>query len=101
MTGIDKFEIRKEKFTHFKHDIYNSASLISNWTSTIYEDESGLVWVGTSDKGLSKYNKTHEKILHYRKNPTDANSLSSNKILTIYEDKSGILWIGTEGGRTE
>ena len=96
--GIYKFDIKKEKFTHYKHESYDPTSLSTNKTVSIYEDNSGLLWVGTADKGLNKYNKVQENILHYKNDPTNANSLSSNFVLPIYEDKSGILWIGTDGG---
>jgi len=96
--GIYKFEIKKEKFTYYKHEPYNPTSLSSNITTTIYEDESGLLWIGTADKGLNKYNKTHEKIYHYKNDPTNSNSLSANVVMEINEDKYGTLWIGTSGG---
>jgi signal transduction histidine kinase/ligand-binding sensor domain-containing protein/DNA-binding response OmpR family regulator len=95
--GIYKFDIKKEKFTHYKHDPYDPTSLSTNITLTIYEDESGLVWVSTPHKGVNKFNSAQENIYHYRKEPTNANSLSFNFVTSIYEDKSGILWIGTDG----
>jgi signal transduction histidine kinase/ligand-binding sensor domain-containing protein/DNA-binding response OmpR family regulator len=96
--GIYKFNIKKEKFTHYKHEPYDPTSLSSNTTVTIYEDDSGLLWVGTADKGLNKYNKAQENILHYKNDPTNVNSLSANFISSIHEDKSRILWVGTDGG---
>jgi signal transduction histidine kinase/ligand-binding sensor domain-containing protein/DNA-binding response OmpR family regulator len=96
--GIYKFDIKKENFTHYKHDPYDPTSLSSDITVSIYEDESGLLWIGTADKGLNKYNKANEKIHHYKNDPTNFNSLSAHFTFSIYEDKSGMLWIGTDGG---
>lgn len=63
----------------------------------IFEDKSGIIWLGTEASGLFKIN-SNENINQYTYDATIYTSLSSNKINSIYEDNSGILWIGTQSG---
>lgn len=64
---------------------------------TLYEDKSGIVWIGTENDGLYKY-QSLDNIDHYLYNATITTSLSSNKVNTIFEDNTGIIWIGTQSG---
>jgi len=64
----------------------------------IYEDRSGVLWIGTFGGGLNEFSRETEKFTHYQNDPNDPNSLSNNSIASICEDQSGVLWIGTFGG---
>jgi signal transduction histidine kinase/ligand-binding sensor domain-containing protein len=69
-----------------------SSSLLGDFLlSCIYEDESGTIWIGTS-QGLYRY--TDKELRKY----TVKDGLSNNYINVISEDKDGSLWIGTTGG---
>jgi ligand-binding sensor domain-containing protein len=59
---------------------------------TINEDNSGNLWIGTTDAGVWHYDG--KNLINY----TTINGLTSNAINTIYKDKKGELWFGTEGG---
>lgn len=63
----------------------------------IYEDQSGIVWIGTEASGLFKFSSYSNTEL-YQYNANISTSLSSNKINTIFQDRSGIIWIGTQSG---
>ncbi|MDB5125858.1 two-component regulator propeller domain-containing protein [Mucilaginibacter sp.] len=59
--------------------------------STINEDESGAIWLGTFDAGVWRYDGN--KLTNY----TTKDGLTSNAINTIYKDTKGKLWFGTYG----
>ncbi len=61
----------------------------------IFQDNKGLIWLGTDD-GLNKFDGY--SFTTYRSNPKDTNSISNNHITDIVEDSKGNLWIGTMGG---
>ena len=75
----------------------NPTSLSNKYIQCIYEDNSGIVWVGT-DSGLNKFDKKKQKFAHWAMEPDNPDSLCNNSIWAIYKDRAGILWVGTEGG---
>jgi len=85
-------------FVHYKHDSKDPTSLNSNSVISVYEDNSGLIWIGTAGGGVNKFDKEKRKINHYKHNPYDPASISFNDVYPIYEDNSGNIWIGTNGG---
>jgi two-component system sensor histidine kinase ChiS len=84
----------KLKFTRLQHDPNNINSLVGDKIAAIYEDKSGVLWIGTR-VGLNLYNPKNEQFTHYKHDPNNINSLSENDITAINEDKNGNIWIGT------
>lgn len=74
----------------------NSAAASS--ITSIYQGESGLIWFGTTDRGLGYINKYLNVTGNYVVDPNDDFSLLSNNVTSVFDDKSGILWIGTNAG---
>lgn len=74
----------------------NSAAASS--ITSIYQGESGLIWFGTTDRGLGYINKYLNVSGSYGVDPNNDFSLLSNNITSVFDDKSGILWIGTNAG---
>jgi signal transduction histidine kinase len=64
----------------------------------LYEDNHGLLWIGTAGGGLDVLDRDTGKWRHYRHDPADPNSLGNDTVLAIHEDSSGTLWIGTNEG---
>ncbi|NIR73208.1 hypothetical protein GWO43_07925 [candidate division KSB1 bacterium] len=100
--GLNRFETRLNRrdgstFTHYKRDPDNSNSLSHNMVRSIYQDQSGVLWIGTED-GLNKCDRKKTKFTHYKNAPDNPNSLNNSVVWSIFEDRSGMLWIGTWGG---
>ncbi|MGY3215053.1 ligand-binding sensor domain-containing protein [Mucilaginibacter sp. HD30] len=64
--------------------------LANNDVTTIYEDRTGNIWLGTNG-AASRYDGKSFK------NFTTKDGLQSNDINSIIEDKTGKLWFGTRG----
>ncbi|GAB4286764.1 MAG: hypothetical protein Fur0025_19550 [Oscillatoriaceae cyanobacterium] len=94
--GVNKYD--GYNFTLYKNDPADPDSLSDNWISSIYEDRTGKLWLGTQSGGLNQFDRNTEQFIRYIKNPNQPNSLSDNRISAIYEDSTGTLWIGTNGG---
>jgi ligand-binding sensor domain-containing protein/signal transduction histidine kinase len=86
------------KFTRFSHDLKNPESLSSNYVTTILQDRSGALWIGTLGGGLNRFDARPGTFTRYQHNPVDPNSLSSDHVVALCEDETGDLWIGTYGG---
>ena len=63
----------------------------------IFEDQDGMLWVGTRG-GLNRYDPKTERFTRYRHDPEDPHSLGSDVVFAIFEDQDGNLWVGTAGG---
>jgi signal transduction histidine kinase/ligand-binding sensor domain-containing protein/DNA-binding response OmpR family regulator len=92
--GLIVYDSQKNKTTQYKHDSNNSNSLSNNNITSVYEDESGIFWIGTKDGGLNRFDK--EKGLF--KNYTIKDGLPSDFINDVLEDDLGYLWISTNNG---
>ncbi len=44
--GIERFDKAKETFTHYKRDPDNPETTISDRVQVVFEDNSGILWVG-------------------------------------------------------
>ncbi len=95
--GLNKFDRKTGKFTHYFYKVADPGSISCNEVKTFFEDSSGFLWVGTA-RGLNFLDRTTGKFTRYLNRPGDADSLSSNIVTSIAEDHSGVLWIGTING---
>lgn len=89
-------EKRFSNYLHFEEG-WEANSLSKNVIVSLYEDKSGIIWVGTNGGGLNKYNPKQKKFRHYNKTRIEG-SISYNKIRSIFQDRNKNIWLGTEGG---
>ena len=61
--------------------------------SSIYEDRSGELWIGTLYEGLYHYNRETDTFIHYKHDPKDPNSISTGNIISMHDDRNGNLWV--------
>jgi signal transduction histidine kinase/ligand-binding sensor domain-containing protein len=93
--GLSYFDRRTKRFTYrFQHDETDPDSLDSNAILSVYQDQGGVLWVGTENAGLNILNIQQEQFVHYRHRPGDPDSLSPGRVKAIYEEPNGILWVG-------
>ena len=92
-------------FQHYKNLSSNKSSLSDNKVTTLFEDKSGSLWIGTYYGGLNKLESDEQKkaaesakFTCFTTQLKNQNSLSDNSVMAITEDDSGFLWIGTFGG---
>lgn len=91
--GLNKFDAKKEQFTHYIHNRASSNQFTNNILA-IHECDSGELWCGTS-RGLIKFNPKTEK---YERYDTENLQIKSVECNFIFEDTNNIIWVGTEGG---
>ncbi|MCI5056614.1 MAG: HD domain-containing protein [Flavobacteriales bacterium] len=89
------------KFEVFIMNRYNEKSIgeektISDVGLAVYEDYSGVIWLGTT-KGISKNDYYNQTFIRY-KELEGKKSLNDNIIWSIEEAQEGKLWIGTRKG---
>lgn len=94
--GLDKFNIEREIFTHFKNDPKNPNSLSNDVLRVIYDDGE-VLWVPTFN-GLNRLVKKTGKLTRYFHDPKDPESISSSFLLGAHRDMADNLWIIGKGG---
>jgi signal transduction histidine kinase/ligand-binding sensor domain-containing protein len=78
--------------------IGSGKNTIDMYVSSIHEDRTGRLWIGTSDKGIYLIDKKRETYRHIRSNVNDVNTLGSDVIFAMCEDDAGTMWFGTFSG---
>ncbi len=107
--GLNRMNKKTGTFTRYLHDPNNENSLVSNLVRTIFEDNQGVLWIGTANNGLHKMDRqqgTIERIIYDPAHPEKMSlppliekSLLHEQITFITQDAAGSYWIGTvEGG---
>ena len=97
--GLTRYDKRDNGFvSFFKNPADPAASLAGNefnqYSTTIAEDEDGLLWFGTSE-GLSSYDRKTGRFVSHFHQPDNAESLPSNHIRAVFADRRGSIWVGT------
>jgi signal transduction histidine kinase/CheY-like chemotaxis protein/sugar lactone lactonase YvrE len=70
---------------------------------SIYQDQGGMLWVGTVGVGVQRFDPADWSFTHYRSDPADKAGLSNDQVFAFSAESGGAgeneaLWIGTVGG---
>lgn len=84
----------------YYNDPQDRTSRSVDGASTVLEDSSGRVWVGSewNGGGLDWLDPATGIFRHFRHDQADAVSISDNNIVSLHEDARGRIWIGTSKG---
>lgn len=95
--GLLCFNPKIEQFRKYNHNPELKSSLSSGTVWSVYQDKSGIVWVGTHGAGLNKWDRNKQKFKRYSSNPNDPDGNKFNNVNSIIEDRSGVIWFDGEG----
>jgi ligand-binding sensor domain-containing protein len=114
--GLNQFDRYTEKFVRYLPALKDPNSLITGKVSTIHEDRSGTLWIGTSAGGPGRgglhklvlipsgQNEASNhptptsvaaKFIRYLHNSNNPHDRSDGSVICILEDQAGALWLGT------
>nr|WP_246722977.1 two-component regulator propeller domain-containing protein [Aliikangiella sp. G2MR2-5] len=80
------------------YNLTGESQLGNTLVRTMFQDENGIIWFGTWNKGIQRYDPEFNTVTSFENNPEDPESLSDNVVRSIYQDGEGNLWIGTFNG---
>jgi signal transduction histidine kinase/DNA-binding response OmpR family regulator/streptogramin lyase len=86
--GLNKYD--GYRFTIYRSDPENTASISNNFINVVFEDRSGHLWVGTAS-GLDKFDREKDAFIHF----SPGHSLIVNDII---QDGRNRIWLGTTTG---
>lgn len=95
--GLDRFDPKTEKFTHYKYNEKKPASLVHDTTHCLFFDDQKMLWIGTH-KGISRMDINTGLCTNYKYNSKDSLTLSSGQTYSIVQEKNGTIWVATDGG---
>ena len=96
--GLYTLNINSKKLKRYSPQSNKLNSFLDFNITTVHEDKSGRIWIGSLDNGLDLIDESNQVYKHFKNISEDSFSLSHNAIQTIYEDSDGEIWIGTDGG---
>ena len=96
--GIYFFDLESKTFTLVQNVPNNANSLSNNFVQRIYQDPTGVLWIGTNTGGLNKLDQYAKKFKTYKHDPNNFNGLSSSLVRSFCTDRHGQLWVGLGGG---
>ncbi len=79
-------------------DLLLPNSLLDNYNISIYQDDNGIIWIGTAGYGLSYFNPDKALFSFIHPSQNEKNSLPDIVGRTVCEDRQGNLWFGTGKG---
>jgi ligand-binding sensor domain-containing protein/serine phosphatase RsbU (regulator of sigma subunit) len=80
-----------------EHHLYSvkGKSAISYNITALFEDRSGIIWVGTRYNGLLKLDMSPAKFHSLNEYLPESSDFKSFNFQTIYQDNDGNVWLGT------
>ena len=98
--GLIRLDRASGRVTRYTHVPMDTETISGGWIRSIYEDASGVLWVGAQAFGLNKLSplRFQENFRHYKAEPGNPQSLLTNKGGGLTVDHTGRLWIASEGG---
>lgn len=82
---------------NYSNNINNDKTIISDVVSSLFQDKSQIMWIG-SFLGMNTLDMKPKKFKLYKKTESEHSiNLLDNFIASVYKDKNGILWVGNWG----
>jgi signal transduction histidine kinase/ligand-binding sensor domain-containing protein/CheY-like chemotaxis protein len=88
--GLNLYNIEKNNFIRFEHDIKTNNSIPGNDVRAIIENDNKELWIATFGGGISLFNFEKKVFSNY--------NLSDNKVYCLGYDNDGNLYVGTNDG---
>ena len=88
-------EDNKTNIFRYAKNPYNNSSIVDDNVVSIFEDKSGVIWVGT-EKGISKFDKYKQGFTTISLNNNPNEGLIDYNVWSFAEDSASNIYIGTK-----
>ncbi|MBO1321822.1 two-component regulator propeller domain-containing protein [Acanthopleuribacter pedis] len=95
--GLHLYLPERDAFHYFLSD-YDRVGLPGNDIRYLFEDRTGILWLGVTNGGLSRLDLKERPLQRFRHNRNRADSLSHNRVHGLLLSREGALWVGTDAG---
>jgi streptogramin lyase len=94
--GFSIYYAKTHRFVNFNYDTLDL--LKGKWANIVFEDNGGIIWLGTQTFGLIAFNRKTGKLRNFKTIAGDTSSIPSVAIFSITQDQEGVIWVGTNAG---
>ncbi len=91
-----KFDTDKKLYNYYRNDPFEPSSISYNSISSLYCDSTGILWFGTSGKGINIYDPKKSRFSTLVRSKDEKSRIAGFSIRSILEDNEGIVWISTD-----
>ena len=91
--ALMQFEPATTHYTYFQHDPLAPESLSDNFIRALFQDQSGILWIGTNGYGLDSHNPRANRFQTFRRPVNPASRLTGFSIRMLFEDADENVWI--------
>ncbi len=95
--GVYKISPTMNNVQHFEYNSYNRNSLSANTVSSIFQDEQGIMWIGT-DAGVNKVVPSQKRFSQLKSKPEILTELGNRRVDSFFKDSQRNLWMGLANG---
>ncbi|MBL8297290.1 MAG: ATP-binding protein [Rhodanobacteraceae bacterium] len=95
--GIARYDAASDSFVDVPHDA-SDANSPSEGVYVLFEDRDGLIWAGSSTRGIGVHDPASEVVSVYHRRAADPGGLPNGAVQAIAVAADGTLWIGFAGG---
>jgi len=92
---LKKDSLGNEELFQYKKNPYDNSSIIDDNIACIFEDKSGVFWIGT-EKGFSKFDKHKQGFTTISLNNDPSHGLIDYNVWSFAEDADENLYVGTK-----
>lgn len=91
--GLNRLDIATKSIQQYQHDLKKEHSISSDNLQSLFEDQSGNIWI-ISDVGIDKLNPKTDEITKVKFDY----EFETGVINSLAEDRDGFIWISTSQG---
>lgn len=95
--GVSVLDPATDRFTRYRHDARDPASLLDDRVEALVEDRRGRIWIATNG-GVDRLDFRTGRFTHFVHDDADATSLADNRVRGLLVDRHGVVWVGSGGG---
>ena len=98
--GLYVIDLKTKKIIRYVHSPADSNSISDNQITSIVEDSSGVIWLGTFNHGIEKYERNSGTFKHFPLDSPESMkpAFRDQAVWSMFIDNRGFLWIGTYKG---
>jgi ligand-binding sensor domain-containing protein/DNA-binding CsgD family transcriptional regulator len=95
--GLIRMDRGTGRFSYFRHDPADPASLSSDFLYRVHEDKEGNFWVCTQ-AGLNRFDRRSGRFTRITIQPAGRGPAADSQFYALHESRNGLLWFGTSEG---